>query len=277
MSTLIIDGLNLIYRTYHATPALTAPNGHPTRILHGALNCALSLVERLKPTRVIVAMESRTPTFRDTEFPEYKSQRKAAPDTFAIEIPELLACFKNLGWQVYGIEGYEADDIIASYLHQNPKTQTYIYTTDKDVVTHLHANAYIVDKKGKTLLKYGVQEMTLKWGMPLNKIPFYLTLVGDAVDNIPGIKRIGAKTALSIVNKYENLDHFLKDTPNHKPNWEVDVERVIKAEHLNTLVTSLVLPEPENTRNLETIISLLEGYNMKTTLQRILKSTESKI
>lgn len=213
VDVVIIDCYYVAYRAFCATPPLASQSGIPTSAIHGLLGAVRSMIKDLQPKSVIIATESRT-SFREALHTDYKKDR-SLPQPFSCQMPYIYEMAKLSGWHLLEQEGYEADDAIAGVVKLvNAKgLRAAIFTTDKDIISLVNERIGIFKReKGKSYI-LTQEDYTVKWGIPPAQIPELLALCGDAVDNIPGVKGIGAKSATKLIQQfgsvagiYENLE-----------------------------------------------------------------------
>ena len=206
---LLVDGSSYLYRAFHALPDLRNRQGEPTGAIFGVLNMLRRLLADYKPDYAACVFDARGPTFRDDLYPEYKAHRPPMPPDLAAQIAPLHQAIQALGWPLLNIEGVEADDVIGTLSRQAASTglRTVISSGDKDLVQLLDGQTTLVNTlSNETLDAAGATE---KYGIPPERFIDYLTLVGDAVDNVPGVAKVGPKTALKWLQQYETLDALL--------------------------------------------------------------------
>lgn len=206
---LLVDGSSYLYRAFHALPDLRNREGEPTGAIFGVLNMLRRLLADYKPDYAACVFDERGPTFRDDWYPEYKAQRPPMPPDLALQTEPLRQAIRALGWPLLSIKGVEADDVIGTLSHQARQAglHTIISSGDKDLVQLLDAHTSLVNTLSNE--KLDVASATEKYGVPPERFVDYLTLIGDAVDNVPGVAKVGPKTALKWMQQYETLDALL--------------------------------------------------------------------
>ncbi|MFP4262283.1 MAG: DNA polymerase I [Halomonas sp.] len=195
----LVDGSSYLYRAFHALPALTTSEGQPTGAIKGVLNMLKRLIKDYPESPMAVVFDAPGKTFRDALFEQYKSQRPPMPDDLRAQVEPLHQCVKALGLPLLCIEGVEADDVIGTLARQATEAgrDAVISTGDKDMAQLVNAHITLVNTmKGETLDVDGVKE---KFGLPPERIIDFLALMGDKVDNIPGVPGVGEKTALGLL------------------------------------------------------------------------------
>ncbi|PWV72379.1 DNA polymerase I [Halomonas sp. A11-A] len=195
----LVDGSSYLYRAFHALPPLTTSRGQPTGAIKGVLNMLKRLIKDYPDSPMAVVFDAPGKTFRDELFAEYKSHRPPMPDDLRSQVAPLHRCVKALGLPLLCIEGVEADDVIGTLARQATEAgrDAVISTGDKDMAQLVNAHITLVNTmKDETLDVEGVKA---KFGLPPELIIDFLALMGDKVDNIPGVPGVGEKTALGLL------------------------------------------------------------------------------
>ncbi|MDS4013448.1 MAG: DNA polymerase I [Candidatus Accumulibacter sp.] len=206
---LLVDGSSYLYRAFHGLPDLRTTRGEPTGALHGVLGMLRRVESECQATDAVYkacVFDARGKTFRDDWYPQYKANRPRMPDDLASQIEPLHAAIAGLGWPVLLIDGVEADDVIATLARQAAEEdmQVVVSTSDKDLAQIVNARIKLVNTMSNEVLdEAGVLG---KFGVPATRIVDYLALIGDSVDNVPGVPRVGAKTAVKWLSEYGSLD-----------------------------------------------------------------------
>jgi len=207
---LLVDGSSYLYRAFHALPELRSPKGEPTGAIYGVLNMLRKLASDYKAQARACVFDARGKTFRDERYPGYKANRAPMPEDLASQVEPLCEATRALGWPVLAIDGVEADDVIATLAEQAKREgwRTVISTGDKDFAQIVGERVTLVNTMSNERLDVeGVRE---KFGVPPEKFLDYLTLIGDAIDNIPGVDKVGPKTACKWIEKYGSLEGVLE-------------------------------------------------------------------
>jgi len=206
---LLIDGSSYLYRAFHALPDLRTRAGEPT----GAIRGVISMLEKLRkevPAQFYgCVFDAKGKTFRDDMYADYKANRTAMPDDLTRQIEPLHECVRALGWPLIMVDGVEADDVIGTLACEahGQGMRTIVSTGDKDLAQLVNDHVTLVNTmSNETLDVAGVQQ---KFGVPAARIIDYLALVGDAVDNIPGVEKVGPKTAVKWLQQYGSLDEVI--------------------------------------------------------------------
>ncbi|EPC02879.1 DNA polymerase I [Litchfieldella anticariensis FP35 = DSM 16096] len=195
----LVDGSSYLYRAFHALPPLTTSKGQPTGAVKGVLNMLKRLIKDYPDSPMAVVFDAKGKTFRDELFEEYKAQRPPMPDELRSQVEPLHACVRALGLPLLCIEGVEADDVIGTLARRATEAgrDAVISTGDKDMAQLVNTHITLVNTmKDETLDVAGVKD---KFGLPPELIIDFLALMGDKVDNIPGVPGVGEKTALGLL------------------------------------------------------------------------------
>ena len=209
-SLLLVDGSSYLYRAFHALPGLTSPTGQPTGAIYGVLTMLQKLIKAEKPDLVGIIFDAPGKTFRHDLFPEYKANRESTPEDLVVQIEPLLTAIQNLGLPLISIQGVEADDVIGTLARQaeNNNIQTLIATGDKDFAQLVSERIKLIDTmKNITTDQSGVVD---KFGLGPEQIIDYLALAGDPSDNVPGIPKVGPKTATKWLQKFTDINGIIK-------------------------------------------------------------------
>jgi len=207
---LLVDGSSYLYRAFHALPELKSPAGEPTGAIRGVLAMLRRLAEDHKADARACVFDAKGPTFRDAEYAEYKAHRPPMPEDLAAQIEPLKESAAALGWPVLAIEGVEADDVIATLAAEASRRgwRTIVSTGDKDLAQLVDDHVTLVNTmNNETLDPAGVKA---KFGVAPERIVDYLALTGDAVDNVPGVDKVGPKTAAKWIQEYGSLDEVMR-------------------------------------------------------------------
>jgi len=207
---LLVDGSSYLYRAFHALPGLKSPKtGEPTGAIYGVLNMLRKLATDYKPAALACVFDAKGKTFRDAEYSEYKANRTPMPDDLGVQVAPLHEAVRALGWPMLIIEGVEADDVIATLAERakHDGWRTVISTGDKDFAQLVDERVTLVNTMSNELLD--VEGVKKKFGVPPEKFLDYLALIGDQIDNIPGVDKVGPKTACRWIEKYGSLEGVL--------------------------------------------------------------------
>lgn len=212
MKLMLIDGNSVLNRAFYGIKALSAPDGTPTNAIYGFLSMFKRFVAELKPDASAVTFDLKAPTFRHIYYPEYKAQRKPMCDELAVQIPILKQILKLMNVPILQIEGYEADDILGTISMRNEKEgyNTVVVTGDRDSLQLVSDKTQVYLLKGNISknenILYTPEVFFYEYGFEPCGIVDLKALMGDASDNIPGIKGIGEKTAMGLIQQYKTVD-----------------------------------------------------------------------
>jgi DNA polymerase I len=207
----LVDGSGYLYRAFHALPPLVSSRGEPTGAVLGVLNMLLKLIKEEAPQFIAVVFDAPGKTFRDALFEQYKAQRQPMPDELRSQLQPLLEAVKGMGLPLLRIDGVEADDVIGTLAKQAAAADidVLISTGDKDMAQLVNERIVLVNTMSNTRLdRAGVKN---KFDVFPEQIIDYLALVGDTSDNIPGIPKVGPKTAAKWLNDYGTLDKLVEN------------------------------------------------------------------
>lgn len=209
---LVCDGFNYLHRGYWATGGdLANKDGNPTAAIRGFISILLSDLVFVKATHCAVVFDRKGKNFRHRLYPEYKGTRPVGETDMHQQVKPLKMLLDAMGVKAYGIRGVEGDDLIGSLAvsahDDDPRVQVYIGSRDKDFATLARKRIHLLHPQKLILTPKDVKE---KWGVPPSKMIEYLMLLGDKVDNIPGVDKIGPVTAAKILNTHGSIDAWLK-------------------------------------------------------------------
>ncbi len=216
-SLVLVDGSSYLYRAFHALPELTNSEGQPTGAVHGVLNMLNKLMREHGPEYVAIVFDAPGKTFRDELFKDYKANRPPMPDTLRSQIKPLLKAVKANGWPLLQIDGVEADDVIGTLTTQAVAQglDVTIVTGDKDMAQLVNKNVSLLDTMprgpSRTPRVTDLGGVVERFGVRADQIIDYLGLVGDSSDNIPGVPKVGAKTAVALLEHFDHIDDILND------------------------------------------------------------------
>ncbi len=208
-SLYIIDALNYLYRAFHAMPPLQTTTGIPTGAIYGMCQMLFRIERSERPTHICLVLDAPGKTFRDAMYPEYKAHRPPMPPELAQQIPLVEKVIAAFGLPVLSVPGVEADDVIATLARQADAAgvKVVICSSDKDLLQLVGGGISVLDTMKNRFL--GPQEVHEKFGVAPDKVGDVLALMGDSVDNVPGVPGVGPKTAAEYINKYGSLDELL--------------------------------------------------------------------
>jgi len=212
MTVYLIDGNSYAYRAYYAIKELSTSGGFPTNAVYGFINMLLKIIREKKPDGIIVSFDSPVPTKRHLIFEEYKAHRPETPRGLIEQMPHIRKLISAFNIKIFEMPGYEADDLIGTIAKSlaSKGVDVFIVTADKDMLQLVGKGIKIYDPmKDRILDEEYIEE---RFGVGSERVTEYLALTGDAVDNIPGIKGIGEKTAKEILSHVKSLEELLSHT-----------------------------------------------------------------
>src|SRR5210317_61758 len=206
----LIDGSSYLYRAFHALPSLTNSQGEPTGALHGVLTMILKLLRDEQPARVAVVFDAPGKTFRDELFAEYKANRPPMPDDLRSQVQPILDAVEAMGLPLLRVSGVEADDVIGTLCTQGEQAglQVLVSTGDKDLAQLVTDKVTLINTMNDSRLDR--DSVKAKFDVYPEQIIDFLGLVGDSSDNIPGVPKVGAKTAAKWLNLYDSADSIVE-------------------------------------------------------------------
>jgi DNA polymerase-1 len=208
---LLVDGTGYLYRAFHAMPDLRTSGGEPTGAVRGFIGMLRNLRMVVPCDYCACVFDAKGKTFRDEIYPQYKANRPAMPGELAAQIATVLDATAALGWPILQVEGVEADDVIGTLAGRAGRegVRTVIATGDKDLAQLVGESVQLIDtmsRDGAPPRRLGPAQVQEKFGVPPERIIDYLALVGDTVDNVPGVDKVGPKTAGRWLQQYGSLD-----------------------------------------------------------------------
>ena len=246
----LLDAFALVFRAYYAlirNPRITS-KGRNTNAQFGFTNTLIDLINNQKPTHMAVCFDTHAPTERHTDFADYKANRQETPEDILTAVPDIKRIIEALNIPVIAIDGFEADDVIGALAKQAEKEgyEVFMVTPDKDygqLVTE-NIKIYKPPYQGGNIEIMGPKEVCEKWSIKkVSQVIDILGLMGDAVDNIPGIKGVGEKTAAKLLAEYETLENILANADNIKGALGEKIrggkEDAIMSKKLATIITEI--------------------------------------
>jgi DNA polymerase-1 len=274
----LIDGSSYLYRAFHALPPLSNSRGEPTGAVLGVLNMLLKFMNEQHPTRIAVVFDAPGKTFRDELFTEYKAHRPPMPNDLRAQIEPLLSTLRAQGLPVLRIDGVEADDVIATLACRAAAEghRVLISTGDKDMAQLVNDSITLINTMSNTSLdRAGVKA---KFDVYPEQIIDYLALVGDSTDNIPGIPKVGPKTAAKWLAQYGTLDQLIANAARIEgkigENLRAGLATLELSRKLTVLRTDLELPLSleelrPSTPNVEALRELYSRYELRALLRQL--------
>ena len=261
----LIDGSGFIFRAFYALPPLTNPQGIPINAVYGYCNMILNIYEKFKPEQMIVVFDTKKKTFRSDIYKEYKSNRTDPPEELIPQFSIIRDATDALQIPRLEIDGYEADDIIATYTKQAEEkgVSVTIISSDKDLMQLVNKNTKMYDSMKDKFI--GVKEVKEKFGVEPSKIIDVQALAGDRIDNIPGVSGIGVKTAAELINNFNSLENVLAKVneikqPKRRQILIDEKDKALISKKLVTLKCNVDIKKKYD-------LNLFQGINQKTALK----------
>jgi len=209
---LLIDGSSYLYRAFHAMPDFRNKTGFPTGVIYGVLNMLQNTHKKYESSYSVCVFDAKGKTFRNDIYSKYKANRPKMPDDLSIQIAPLHKAIKAMGWPIYIKEGVEADDVIGTLAKKanEENISVTISTGDKDLAQLVNNKTALVNTMTNEYLD--IEGVKSKFGVGPDLIIDYLTIIGDKADNIPGVEKVGPKTALKWLNEFNSLDNIIKNS-----------------------------------------------------------------
>ncbi len=271
----IIDGKSVFYRGYYAMPGLTTADGTPTGGVYGFATLAIQLMKQLKPDYVAVAWDKPKTNIRSRLkiFPDYKAGRKPPPPDFYAQIPVLHELLEALGWPLYELDDYEADDIMATLAKQADELdiETELVTSDLDALQAISPLTHVyVLKKGLTNIeRFHPESFEEKYGIKVDQFLDLKSLKGDSSDNIPGVPGVGEKTALELLKKYETLDGVYENIALIKESTAKKLEAGKDSAYMSKEIARLYVDAPVKFNKKELDGSKIDVTALKNLLEKL--------
>jgi len=252
----IIDTFGFLFRSYYALPPLKSKTGFPTGMITGFMNFIASIGKDFDTDYLIFALDSPGDTFRNTIYTPYKGHRPEVPDDLKAQLPVCIDLIDKMGFKSGSKVGFEADDIIASLSNDAIKhnLEVRIISHDKDLYQLINEDIYMFDPMKKKIILE--QDCFDKYGVYPRQFIDYQSLLGDSADNVPGVKGVGAKTAMALIQEYDNLDNIYKNIDFlPKPRWKTLLSQNKELAYISKQLVTLdknciTLDEIDNIENL---------------------------
>ena len=274
----LVDGSSYLYRAYHALPKLTSSRGEATGAIHGVLNMINKLVAEETTEHFVVIFDAPGKTFRDELFNEYKANRPPMPDDLREQVDPLLKAIPAMGLPLLRIDGVEADDVIGTLCHlaEAAGMRVLVSTGDKDMAQLVNSNVTLVNTMtGSRLDREGVKK---KFDVFPEQIIDYLALVGDSSDNIPGVPKVGAKTAAKWLNLYPTAEEIIANADEFAgkvgESLRENIDQLKMSQTLATIRLDVELPNgPAELKraaaDVDTLREFFSRYEMKRMLSQL--------
>jgi DNA polymerase-1 len=275
---LLVDGSSYLYRAFHALPDLRNHHNEPTGAIHGVLNMLRRLHKDYRADYSACVFDAKGKTFRDELYSDYKAHRPPMPRDLAVQIEPLHACIRAMGWPMLIVDGVEADDVIGTLAKQAVEAgmQCIISTGDKDIAQLVNPHVTLVNTMSNEILDEA--NVLAKFGVPPQRMLDYLMLVGDASDNVPGVQKVGPKTAVKWLTQYGSLENLIAHAGEIKGAIGDNLRQALAwfetSRQLITIKCDVDLPvkiadlapQPQDTGQL---IQLYEQLDMKASLREL--------
>jgi len=246
---LLVDGSSFLYRAFHAMPDLRNRHGEPTGAIYGVINMLRKLRSDYPADYSACVFDAKGKTFRDDWYPEYKANRPSMPADLAQQIDPLHKAIAASGWNILMLDGVEADDVIGTLARQaNRGERCIVATGDKDLAQLVNEHVTLINTMNNETLD--IAGVNSKFGVPPERIVDYLTLVGDTVDNVPGVPKCGPKTAVKWLKQYGTLENLIAHADEIKgvvgDNLRATLDWLPQGRKLVTVKCDVELPQPYN-------------------------------
>jgi DNA polymerase-1 len=245
-SVILVDAHSLVFQSFHAIPAMVGPDGRPVNALFGFTRDLFFMRDELKPDYLLCAFDLPEPTFRSTLYPDYKAHRPPPPDDLTSQLPRIQAVITAMNLPVLTATGFEADDVMATIAAVADKRglDVLLATSDKDCRQLITGHVRLFNLRKRT--EFGRAELLADWGVTPEQVVDFQALVGDSVDNVPGVPGVGPKTAAKLLQQYKTLDDLLAHADElpkgkMKENIQANAEKVLLSRQLVRLDTNVPL------------------------------------
>ncbi|MDD4527066.1 MAG: DNA polymerase I [Candidatus Margulisbacteria bacterium] len=277
---LLIDGHSLAYRAFFAVGGLTTKEGQPTNALFGFVSMVLQIIKNYSPEQIYVAFDLPQPTFRHEMYKEYKANREKPPEEFISQIPIIKEFVQELGLNMVQQPGFEADDVIGSLAKKLSREgiSPYIVTGDKDsfqlVTDDIHV---LLTKKGiSEIEEYGPEQVFERYGLTVEQMIDMKALMGDNSDNIPGVKGIGEKTAIKLLQDYKTIEGVYENISKIQGKLQEkliqDKDKAFLSKELVTINTVLEVETQavDTVMDNEKLLEFFKKYELNSLIKRFL-------
>ncbi|OEZ95576.1 DNA polymerase I [Janthinobacterium sp. HH107] len=279
---LLVDGSSYLYRAFHALPDLRSPDGYPTGAMHGMVNMLRRLRADYPAAYIACVFDAKGKTFRDDMYPEYKATRASMPDDLRLQIEPIHEAVRAMGWPILMVDGVEADDVIGTLAVQAAAAgmNVVVSTGDKDLAQLVNSQVMLINTMSNEKLDEAA--VLAKFGVPPNRIIDYLSLIGDTVDNVPGVSKCGPKTAVKWLTLYDSLEGVMENAAKvggavgenlrTALPWLPQARALITvktdcdlSQHMTTIADSLVAKHEDK----EALLAFFQRYGFKALLREL--------
>ena len=275
---ILVDGSSYLYRAFYAVPNLTNAKGEPTGAIYGVLNMLRSLIGEFESKYIAVVFDAKGPTFRHHMYKEYKAHRPPMPDELQQQIKPLHQIIQAMHIPLLCVPGVEADDVIGTLANHatDAGLKTLISTGDKDMAQLVNDKVTLINTMNNTLLNS--DSVVTKFGVAPNQIIDYLSLIGDTSDNIPGVPKVGPKTAVKWLDQYKSLDAIMQSAEKFGgkvgENLRATLPQLPLSKELVTIKCDVELPYKladltQGQADHDTLCSLFSNYDFKSWLREL--------
>lgn len=240
----LIDGSGFVYRAFHALPRLTTRTGLPTHAVYGFVQMLHKVLKEFAPDAIAVVLDAPGPTFRHALFQDYKKSRPPMPPDLQVQWPYIRKVCEALGIPILEMEGFEADDLIASLARQAAEEgwRVTIVTSDKDMLQLVGDRIEVFHPQRDKV--YTPAEVQQEYGLAPDQIPDYLALVGDPIDDVPGVKGIGEKSARELIRQFGSLEALYKNLDRVPARYRSRLEQGLPMAQLSKQLVELARTAP---------------------------------
>jgi DNA polymerase-1 len=287
---LLVDGSSYLYRAFHAMPDLRNAEGAPTGAIYGMINMLRRLRNDYSAAYIACVFDAKGKTFRDDLYTDYKANRPSMPDDLARQVEPIHEAVKALGWPILMVEGIEADDVIGTLAVQAVQhgLKAVVSTGDKDMAQLVNEHVTLINTMSNE--KFDREGVIGKFGVPPERIVDYLSLIGDTVDNVPGVAKVGPKTAVKWLTQYGSLDQIIASAADiggavggnlrEALDWLPQARTLVTIKtdcdltrHMVSIPESLVARPADN----EALIDFFKRYGFKTWLRELTGESTSGV
>ena len=283
---LLVDGSSFLYRAFHAMPDLRNRHDEPTGAVYGVLNMLRRLRQDFPADYSLCVFDAKGKTFRDDMYPQYKANRPSMPADLAQQIAPLHQAIAASGWKISMVEGVEADDVIGTLARRAAQdgVRCIIATGDKDLAQLVNEHVTLINTMNDETLD--IAGVNAKFGVPPSLIVDYLTLTGDVVDNVPGVDKVGPKTAVKWLTQHGTLDELMRNADTIKGVVGVNLRNALDwlplARQLITVkcdvpglpdYSEMIAPPQDN----EKLAELFERLEFKTWLREVSRTSNTGV
>ena len=282
---ILVDGSSYLFRAFHAIRELSNSKGQPTNAIYGVINMVRKLISEYQPESMVVIFDAKGKTFRNDMYADYKANRPPMPDELRSQIQPIHDIIRAMGIPLLVIEGVEADDVIGTLCQQASelKVETLVSTGDKDMAQLVNEHVTLINTMTDTLMT--PESVVEKFGVKPEQIIDYLALVGDSVDNIPGVPKCGPKTAVKWLTEFGSLERVMSHADQVKgkigENLRNSLDFLPLSQQLATIKCDVELPLSPGQLKLETpdtstLRGIFKEMEFKTWLRQVEEGAEQK-